>query len=125
MVIIEKYREIIERILELLNTMEEGLEFIQIGLSELKYEEAQIVLKDVIDAVHSIDSSIQPMQSGLPQNNISTLSSLLKKSLDKALERFDQNNELNINSLLENETYPAFKSWREEIEKVLRPYILS
>jgi len=105
--------------------MEEGLEFIQIGLSELKYEEAQIVLKDVIDAVHSIDSSIQPMQSGLPQNNISTLSSLLKKSLDKALERFDQNNELNINSLLENETYPAFKSWREEIEKVLRPYILS
>jgi len=125
LVIIEKYREIIERILELLNTMEEGLEFIQIGLSELKYEEAQIVLKDVIDAVHSIDSSIQPMQSGLPQNNISTLSSLLKKSLDKALERFDQNNELNINSLLENETYPAFKSWREEIEKVLRPYILS
>lgn len=125
LIIIEKYREVIERILELLDTMEEGLDYIQKQLSELKYEEALVVLNDVIDAVHSIDSSIQPMEDKLPQNDISTLFSSFKEGLNKAVERFKQNNEVNIESLLEKEIISAFKSWREEVEKVLRPYVAS
>lgn len=125
MIIIEKYREVIERILELLDTMEEGLDFIQNQLSELKYEEALVVLNDVIDAVFSIDSSIQPMEKMLPQNDINELSLLFRESLNKAVERYNQNNEVNIDGLLQKEIIPQFKRWREEVEKVLRHYIVS
>jgi len=121
----EKYREVIERILELLNTMEEGLDYVQNQLGELKYEEALIVVKDLIDALDSIDSSIQPMDNKLPQNNISALSSSLKACFDKVVGKFDQNNEVIIDSLLEKEVIPEFARWREEIDKVLRPYIIS
>jgi len=125
LIIIEKYREVIERILELLDTMEEGLDFIQNQLSELKYEEALVVLNDVIDAVFSIDSSIQPMEKMLPQNDINELSLLFRESLNKAVERYNQNNEVNIDGLLQKEIIPQFKRWREEVEKVLRHYIVS
>jgi len=125
LIIIERYHEVIERILELLDTMKEGLDYIQTQLSELKYEEALVVMKDLIDALDSIDSSIQPMENELPQNEIGVLTASLKLCLNKAVGSFDQNNGVNIDSIVEKEVIPEFTSWREEIEKVLRPYIIS
>jgi len=124
LIIIKKYQEVIEKILELLDTMEEGLDYVQNQVRKLKYEDAFIVMNDLIDALDSIDSSIQPMQNELQQNNINALSSALKVCLNKVVERFDQNNEVNIDSLLENEVILEFTKWKEEIERVLRPYII-
>jgi len=121
----DKYREVIERILELLDTMKAGLDYIQLKLSELKYEEALIVIKDIVDALDSIYNSIQPMESQLPENNLVAFTASIKYNLDNVIKSYEQGKEAYVAEQIEKGILPSFLVWKGELERVLRPYIIS
>jgi uncharacterized protein YicC (UPF0701 family) len=125
MSIIKKYINVIEHILALLDTMEEGFQQALGNLSELRYEEAQILFQDIIEAVISIDDAIAPMQSELPDNNIESLAAALKSEISSLLSNNSQGIEKALESKLTQVVVPAFINWKLEIEKLLRPYVAS
>jgi len=121
----DRYREVIERILELLDTMKEGLDYVQVQLTELKYEEALVVIKDIVDALDSIYNSIQPMESQLPENNLVAFTASIKYNLDNVIKSYEQGKEAYVSEQIEKGIVPSFLVWKKEIERVLRPYVIS
>lgn len=83
-------------ILDLLELMEEGLNYIKEKIMELNKEATVRVLSDTLAAFSTIETAMLPMVDELEENEIIQIS-----------------------------LQPAFKSWKEEIELRIRPYVES
>ena len=117
--------EVINNILQLLLTIEEGLEHIKIQLEELRYEEALGLLEDSILGTDSIKNAIEPMKQELEEDNIVELGTVLEKNISKTISSYEDGRETNLEKQLEEGILPAFKNWKHELDKVLKPYIIS
>jgi len=123
--VIKKYYEVIEKTLSLLDTMEEGITHIKIQLSELRYEEAFNIQQDVVEGIASIENAIEPMFPKLQENNIESMTAILKENISKVVACYERGEGTNLHKQVEEIILPAFKNWKEELEKVLKPYIVS
>lgn len=122
---IKKFLEVIHNIVPLLNTIEEGFNHIKKQLLELRYEEALGLLEDVVLGIFSIEDAIEPMILGLEENKIETFGIALKENINKTLAMYEDGKEAGLATQIVEEVLPAFQDWKEEIERVLRPYIVS
>jgi len=122
---VKKYYEVIEKSLQLLETIEEGFVYIQNQLAELRYEEGFTVLKDAMEAIASIENAIHPMKDGLPENSLDDLVAVVKENMDKAINSYEQSKETELEEQIEKEILPSFMKWKEEVKRVLNPFILS
>lgn len=121
----DKHIEVIQQIFPLLDTLEEGILHIENQLKELRYEEGLMMLQDVMEGIASIESAMQPMDGELAENNISILLLDVKKRINGVVTSYEQGKEINLENQITQELFPAFLNWKEEIEKALKPYIVS
>ena len=75
--------------------------------------------------ISSIEDAIQPMMPELEENKIEILSVTLKESISKILETYKDGKEIDLATQVEERVLIAFQYWKEEIERVLRPYVVS
>ncbi|AOT70019.1 hypothetical protein [Geosporobacter ferrireducens] len=125
MIHIKKYYDVIEKCLGLLNTIEEGFEYIQNQIKELRYENAFIVLQDIAEGISSIENAIMPMEDKLPNNNVGERTIEVKENIHKAMNSYKQEKQSQLEEQIKQEIYPAFIGWKEEVERILRPYLLA
>lgn len=116
--------EVIRQILSLLETIEEGMEHIKKQLSELRYEESFIILKDAISGIISIESAMASMEKELPENRLDVLAAVLNKTMDNVVGSYEQGREDSVEGLMKEKLLPDFRAWKSEIEKLLRPYVV-
>ena len=121
----DKYIEVIRRILELLETIQEGFKHISVQVQELRYEEAMDMLNDSLDGMESIEDALKPMLKDLPENEIIKLSLEIRTKLQMMLKDYEQNNMDSFIEVNNNIFIPTFIQWKEEINRVLMPYLLS
>jgi len=121
----KKYHEVIERILQLLETIEEGFIYVKEQLEKLHYEEGFIVIKDAMEAIESIENALKPIKAKLPENNLDVLTLTIKRNMDNAINSYEQGKEVYLVEQIEKETLPSFLAWKEGLERVLNPYLFS
>ena len=121
----KKYHEVIERILQLLETIEEGFGYIKEQLEKLHYEEGLVVLKDAMEAIGSIESALHPIKVKLPENNLDALIVAIKCNMDNAINSYEQGKEVYLVEQIEKEILPSFLTWKEELQRALKPYVFS
>lgn len=114
--------EIINNILPLLSTIEEGLQHVKQLLSELKYEEALGFLENTMIGIGSIDDAIKPMQPELEENKIEPLGTALKASMDVVVDTYEIEKEEELENQIDK-VIETFANWKQEIERILTPYI--
>lgn len=119
-----RYVEVIQNLLPLLSTIEEGLVHIKKQLSELRYEEALSLLEDCLQGIASIEAALQPMTK-LPLEKVFSLTSSLKATCEKVVETYEKGNQEQAGNILDTELLPVFLEWKSELEKTLTPYITS
>ena len=117
--------EVINKLLELLETMEEGLIYIEEKLSERDPKNAIKMLMDTTDAFASIEVSLQPILPELPENSVQEKTDGLRSGLAIMISEYENNQGIKALECLQSNTMPAFNIWRAELEQVLRPYTLS
>jgi hypothetical protein len=105
--------------------MEEGSEHAQNKIAELRYEEAFIILNDIMEGIVSIENTIQQIDKELPLDNIINLSAPIKEGMSKAVACYEQGKESDLYEQIAKTIIPDFRHWKEEIEKILRPCIIS
>ena len=121
----KKYYEVIERILQLLETIEEGFIYVKEQLEKLHYEEGFIVIKDAMEAIESIENALKPIKAKLPENDLDDFTAAIKHNMDNAINSYEQGKEVYLVEQIEKEILPSFLKWKEELERVLRPYVIS
>ncbi|MBU3180654.1 hypothetical protein [Clostridium psychrophilum] len=121
----DNYIEVIYNILQLLSTIEDGLCHIKRQLSELRYEEALGLLQDSMIGIMSIENVIEPMIPQLKENNIEIIGVTLKENIGNFIAIYEVKREVYLERQMEERILPVFRKWKQELERVLRPYVVS
>lgn len=121
----EKYTEVIHKILELTETMQEGLDYIDRQLSDLKYEQACAVLADIVEAEERIQDSLKMMANELQDNCIEDCTNELRSILGKTMQYYENGEAAKMQDTVETCLIPVYRKWRDEIRRALEPYVLS
>ncbi|KYH30066.1 hypothetical protein [Clostridium colicanis] len=118
-------REVIKQILDLLETMEEGVDYVKVKLGELNIEGTVIILTDLITAFIEIEKNILSMMIELPENKIKEKTEQLRTAFDTMVKEYETSKGQRAYEIIQFTLEPSFKQWKDELENILKPYILS
>lgn len=121
----EKYFDVIKRILELTDTCLEGLEYIELKLSEGKYSKSIPLLEDILNGFNEIQKAMEPILLELPENLIELLTDYLTDMFEFLIFTYEKDEMNKALEILNFKLLPGYKRWQEELEKTLKPYIAS
>jgi len=118
-------RDLAKRLLALAETGLEGLEYVkeQDGLGN--FEQTMSVFTDVIHSFSEIENVLNTNQMEEGYADLATATESLRDGFNwmvKAYENQEQGGTLGIMQLT---LIPRYKSWQEELEKILSQYIVS
>lgn len=117
----EKYYDVMHRILELLPTIEEGIDRVKIQLNELRIEESTILLKDIVEGICRIESAIEPIDLDEEVKN-------LQKELTEILEQTTclyENKQVSILNDKIDILSLKYKNWKNKLEVEINKYVIS
>lgn len=114
--------EVIQRIIELMHTIEEGILHIKKQLTELRYEESLVLFKDSVEGIISIKNALIPLE--LEDNNIDKFYITLNDSIGKVMISYEQGKQQQLYRQVED-IFRDFIIWRDEVETILKPHTLS
>lgn len=120
-----KYVEVINRTVELAETIQEGLEFIQSKLSEAALEDTSFMLNNVIQGIDAIQASLEPMIKEMNIVMDETAFNRLLQSLDNMVQAYEQNDQNKAVSILDSSLIRSYGDWKRQLCNVLEQYTLS
>ncbi|MFV2046309.1 hypothetical protein ACEWK1_02935 [Metabacillus sp. YM-086] len=109
----------------LLNTIEEGFEYVVSSFTNLELTGGDRIFKDILAAFYHVDSTHKALHAVLQE----------ERELVEEMEKFNEvilalDEESSIFSSLDthqdfvkNQLFPAYLAWKESIQKQLEPYI--
>jgi hypothetical protein len=110
-----EYKEIINNIMILSETIEEAIAYINIKINEKNRDTLEIVLFDLINALESINNALLPIINNEESDNVIQATMSLHLSLSNLAEALNKNNtsEEIINLIINN-----FSDWKIKIDKL-------
>ncbi len=121
---VEKYIEVITRALALSDTILEGIEHIQRTLEEIRYEDATVLIHDVMEGLKAIEEALQPLVNELVDNNLEYLISNLKDEIEEIIDLFNNDRMEAAAERTSKKLIPAFTIWKQELHRVIGPFVL-
>ena len=117
--------EVSYRMLELLFTVDEALVHMEQQLLELRLEESLLLFQDVATAIGSISASLLPLLK--EEEDVLFLQTLspLRESISCLVDGYEQEDLQAVQTVLASRLRPAYREWREEVERRLRPFVLT
>ena len=118
-------REISYRMLELLATVDEALAHMEQQLLELRLEESMLLFQDVATAIGSIIASALPLLKQEEDDLLLQTLSPLRESISCLVDCYEQEDLQAVQTVLASRLLPAYRVWRDEVERRLRPFVLT
>lgn len=78
-----------------------------------------------MESITCIESALEPFENELPANNIDTLFVSVKEKMNIVIGYNQKEQHVNLEDQILKEILSTFFNWKEEIEKTLKPYIVS
>lgn len=120
-----KNTEVFKQTLTLLDTLSQGLEYTSFLIAESKYDEALEMMYDSLSGIESIINSLNPVMDQFPANELPGLGLDMSDKFNILIELFKKKDGVLLKDYLLSDVSPAFSEWKREIERLLRPFILS
>lgn len=120
----DQNREVIYHILELLPTIREALQHMQLQLEELRMEESALLFQDTAKAIGKIEGCILPLINENHEQSLLKAFTDIRKSIALMIDDYDENNLIAIQAALTCRLIPAFTFWQQELTKYLQPMVL-
>ncbi|WP_353893741.1 hypothetical protein PRVXH_000502 [Proteinivorax hydrogeniformans] len=121
---IENYEEVLKQVFDLSGTLQEALVSVNVMLEDGQIQDAVTVTDDIKAALESIDDSLEPVLEELQARNLSNITTELKEQVTKAKVDLAMDNSDKLKEDLKNEIFPKYIVWKEEVDKVLKPYVM-
>ncbi len=108
--------------LELLDTMDEGLNYLQTRLQNGFLEESSFLLKDISDAQFAVGEALEGMQTPEDMKNaLQSASDELKRCFVELEKSYQQSEPDKARFELQVAVIPAFRRWNEILRAYLGP----
>jgi hypothetical protein len=110
--------------LDLINTIEEGFQYVIESFQNLERTEGDQVLSDILVALNTLGESQFLFSKIFHGQHFDGLFGDINVVINKALQlEGNLNNPEQKQKIIETSIYPAFKNWKMEIQQVLTPYV--
>lgn len=125
LVLTTEQNELLHFYYNLLNTIEEGFDYVIESFSNYELTEGDTVLKDILSAFYHVDSSNKTLQIVLKEEQ-AILDELTK--FDSVIISIDAESSIftsleNHHDFVKNQLAPAFLAWKELVQGKLQPYV--
>lgn len=117
--------QIASDIINLSDTIMEGLEHIKQRVLEGYLEDTYYLLEDIINAVASIHKATEQMLSVLGENRIEEYTQHINHLIDEMTNNYKEQRIEKAKTDYQLVLIPAFKKWKNELERCLSDYIAS
>ncbi|MEN6349901.1 MAG: hypothetical protein ABFD08_10960 [Syntrophomonas sp.] len=117
--------ELIGQLLELSRTVGEGIEHINGRFNAGRYEDALVLLPDVVQAFVSIQQAIGTISIQLTPNKTDALMTVVNNSLNHVCTAYEQQKWGLANETIQYELFPAYLEWKAELERCFGSYVAS
>jgi hypothetical protein len=121
----EKQYELIQQYIDMLETIEEALNYVTESFTDIEKTEGGRVLADVFEALGQVSESNRVFKDLF--NNRPEFITVLEKFesvIDQALELNGHFQESNVKEeIVKGKLSPAFSSWKLEIDQVMKPLL--
>lgn len=118
----ERYFEVMRRSIELSETIEEGLLYIEKRIKEGCLEEVQTLFNDIIEGFTAINDSIEVFKGKLIRNNLDLLTEKVWENLELLSKTYDLNNIIKVNQIIIR-LISDYNFWKNELHRVIGTYI--
>jgi hypothetical protein len=111
----------------LLNTIEEGFEYVIDSFTNLDLTDADQVFKDILAAFYHVDSSNDMLLSLLTEEENDLVQDV--KTFDQVILTLDDESTIFLTpdkheAFVRNQLAPVYLAWKEKIQSKLQPYIV-
>ncbi|OKP90596.1 hypothetical protein A3842_03220 [Paenibacillus sp. P3E] len=110
-------------LLNICDSIGEGFSFIVDKVSDKNYNDAALVMQDIIDAHTEINLRIDTFSRFLSENNIPATSTQFEHSLLEAVMHFNNEWWDLLGAELVDRVVPNFLLWKQELHNIFAPYI--
>ena len=117
--------EVIQKSLDLAETMQSGIEYIRIGFAQGRFEEMLPMLQEGTQAFISIQQALSGRTEGITSRFLNNHTRKIQKGLNQLVSAYEMMNWDQASKAMEYEVVPGFLQWREEIERHYRPAVVS
>lgn len=112
-----KQYEVMQRIMDLLPTMEEGLVYIKQKMLPGDIQKTTNMFYDVTAAFSGIEEALAGLD--IEKANLNEKASKLRRTLDIIAGDYEINEGKKVEAIMQFTLEPAFKGWKEELEQVI------
>ena len=112
-------------IISLSDTIMEGLEHIKQRVLDGYLEDTYYLMEDIINAVASIHRAIDPMLPLMGENQIEELTCNINHLIDEMINNYREQRIEKAKIDFRLVLIPAFKEWKNELERCLSKFIAS
>lgn len=117
--------QIASDIISLSDTIMEGLEHVKKRVLDGYFEETYYLLEDIINAIASIHKATESMLPLLGDNRIEQYTEQLNRLIDEMTNNYQTQRIEKAKTDMQLVLIPAFKEWKNELERCLSDYIAS
>jgi hypothetical protein len=117
-------QEVARDIMKLAETVLEGVDHINVRMQEGNVLDTSYLFEDIVSALTSIFSSLQPIIPHLCENKLITLSEQLILSMGDMTAGYEKKDDAMISQALQG-LFPVFRTWQNELDRCLRLYTAS
>lgn len=121
----DKYGEIFRRLLDLSDTVLEGLEHMEKQLAEIRYEESFVLLQDIVTGIDSIEKSLQPFVNDLSPNKLVIYIIEMEKEINELVSCYENYDIVKIKDGVTSKVLPGYLQWQQELKHMLEPFVIS
>jgi len=117
--------EIMQRSLELAETMHSGIEHIRLSFGQGRFEEMLILLQDVTQAFISIQHALSRGLDETASCPLAAPEEMIQNGLSGLVLAYELEDWDHAIRALEYELIPGFMRWKEELERCYRHHVAS
>jgi len=121
----EKYISVMKQSIELLNTVQEGLEHVQALLKEGKFEESIPLFGDIVLGFSTTERTVVRLPEEILYEEVKTFTIKVRKALDLVVGTYETKDYYKMQEILQFTLLPRFKRWKDLLEEMFSSYLAS
>ncbi|MDV2886277.1 hypothetical protein RYX45_13895 [Alkalihalophilus pseudofirmus] len=121
----EKYRDVMEQSVELVNTMVEGTSHLQLLLNEGRFEQGIILFEDIMKAYAAIERSVTPVVEEVEGDEITGQLGKVRESMELVLTHFEKKEFGRVKEVVQFNLLPQLKKVEVDCSTAFSKYLVS
>ncbi|OEF97728.1 hypothetical protein [Desulfuribacillus alkaliarsenatis] len=118
---INNVTEVADRLIDLTDIVEDGFEQINVLVIQHRFDEAILLLQDVVNAVSTMQKAVNPLLDSFQSAQLAPVTKNLMESIAGFVSLYQEDKKDEIADYISSKIIPCYNDWKEQVKNNLKP----